>query len=174
MCGCATTELIGYLENCKFPDVNGSNPRATLRHQQASLSSSLGALTFALHDALFSFHYKLGVRQTGSSISPNPVSHQINLQLRLTSATIHSVRIQSRPTRTQTTIISLDFDSYTYAQMVLLTPPDEWLTSPPTFPNDAILIFYSDIDASGQMWCPDCRRVKSTVDWLFNGRVSLL
>jgi len=60
--------------------------------------------------------------------------------------------------------------TYAHVNDMLLTPPDEWLASPPTFPDDAILIFYSDVDASGQMWCPDCRKVKSTVDWLFNGR----
>jgi hypothetical protein len=48
--------------------------------------------------------------------------------------------------------------------------PAEWLTSPPTLPTDAIVIFYADIDPkTGEMWCPDCRSVKSTIDWLFNG-----
>jgi hypothetical protein len=55
--------------------------------------------------------------------------------------------------------------------MVLLSAPQEWLASPPTLPTEeTTIIFYASIDpATGQMWCPDCRRVKSTIDWLFNG-----
>ncbi|KIM24968.1 hypothetical protein M408DRAFT_331442 [Serendipita vermifera MAFF 305830] len=55
--------------------------------------------------------------------------------------------------------------------MVLLTPPTEWLSSPPQLPaGEVIIIFYASIDpVSGVMWCPDCRKVKSTIDWLFNG-----
>ncbi|KAG8803303.1 hypothetical protein FRC17_006206 [Serendipita sp. 399] len=58
--------------------------------------------------------------------------------------------------------------------MVLLTPPEEWLSSPPTArpssSTDTILIFYASIDpTTHQMWCGDCRKVKSTLDWLFNG-----
>ncbi|CAG7850279.1 SubName: Full=Uncharacterized protein {ECO:0000313/EMBL:CCA71331.1} [Serendipita indica DSM 11827] len=58
---------------------------------------------------------------------------------------------------------------------MLLTPPADWLTSPPNFTvedplQDTILIFYASIDPNtGVMWCPDCRKVKSTIDWLFAG-----
>jgi hypothetical protein len=55
--------------------------------------------------------------------------------------------------------------------MVLLAPPSEWFSSPPQLPSgEVIIIFYSSIDPkTGQMWCPDCRKVKSTIDWLFDG-----
>ncbi|KAG8759718.1 hypothetical protein FRC14_005202 [Serendipita sp. 396] len=59
--------------------------------------------------------------------------------------------------------------------MVLLSAPEEWLTSPPTArptnpERDTIVLFYASIDpTTNQMWCGDCRKVKSTIDWLFNG-----
>ncbi|RXK39709.1 hypothetical protein M231_03064 [Tremella mesenterica] len=38
----------------------------------------------------------------------------------------------------------------------------------PTSPKYTFLIFYSSV-INGQMWCPDCRRVESTVKEAFDG-----
>ncbi|EJD03788.1 uncharacterized protein FOMMEDRAFT_27663 [Fomitiporia mediterranea MF3/22] len=47
--------------------------------------------------------------------------------------------------------------------MPLFTSPDPTDASTVQQSDAQYLIFYSSVDAAGQMWCPDCRRVEEVV-----------
>jgi len=113
----------------------------------------------------------------------------------VTAACVPTMSSHRKEVRVSVFLYLVGTEGKPYDPMPLLTPTDNWLSSPPVPSGDTYLIFYASRDITGRMWCPvrvvhlfrllfrlltglltrvpvssqDCRNIESQVDDAFRG-----